>query len=164
MHGYIAWEDNKRTKKQTNNNISNKLTSYNIQNNNKSQTKTKRKQEWNFIMTTMIKEGVVISAHRHNTIIVRHFINTIILLLILISINLLFVDGGKTNNDPSYYVANSIANQVFTLDGNNFHIAINNPNNPLWLLKFYAPWYVRPLHTIFILVCRCCCCLLLLLG
>lgn len=76
----------------------------------------------------------------HRRVVRCHLMN---ISLLLFTTNLfLFVNAGKSNNDPSYYVANSIANQVFTLDGNNFHIAINNPNNPLWLLKFYAPWYV----------------------
>jgi len=30
--------------------------------------------------------------------------------------------------------------EVVQLDGTSFHDAIKDPANPLWFLKFYAPW------------------------
>jgi len=49
------------------------------------------------------------------------------------------VDAGQ-HNTP--FVEGEVPDGVVALRANNFRAAIEDPANPLWLLKFYAPWCV----------------------
>ena len=55
---------------------------------------------------------------------------------ILVSLVLLVANA---NDD---YVKGTPTNSVIALSETTFQEAIQDPANPLWFLKFYAPWYV----------------------
>jgi hypothetical protein len=61
------------------------------------------------------------------------------LLIFPISITLTATHGATNDDD---YTPGVVANKVFPLRKENFRQAIEDPANPLWFLKFYAPWYV----------------------
>ena len=45
----------------------------------------------------------------------------------------------------------TIPNQPVPLGKDNFTKTIQDPKNPLWLLKFYAPWYVPTTHKVYLM-------------
>jgi hypothetical protein len=61
---------------------------------------------------------------------------------IIIKLSRAAADNDNDNNND-YYIPGIVANKVFMLRRDNFKIAIEDPANPVWLLKFYAPWYVK---------------------
>jgi hypothetical protein len=46
----------------------------------------------------------------------------------------------------SYRPGVPTAGNVVALGASNFRAALEDPANPIWLLKFYAPWYERSEH------------------
>jgi len=65
---------------------------------------------------------------------------------ILVSLVLLSVvanaNDEKEQGLQSYYVKGTPTKSVIALNETSFQEAIQDPANPLWFLKFYAPWYV----------------------
>jgi hypothetical protein len=55
----------------------------------------------------------------------------------------LLVHPSWCSGQEDEFVPGSVVNKVVPLGHNNFKQAIEDPANPLWLLKFYAPWYVQ---------------------
>jgi hypothetical protein len=55
------------------------------------------------------------------------------------------VQGSASSADhpvPPAYELGIVTNQVVVLSKENFHIALSDPANSFWFLKFFAPWYV----------------------
>lgn len=51
-----------------------------------------------------------------------------------------FIVGVAIDEDD--YTPGVVARRVVNLKRDSFKQAIEDPANPLWFLKFYAPWYV----------------------
>lgn len=71
--------------------------------------------------------------------------SVLVLLQQLVTLLLLVGTTAAASDDAStepYYTGKSIAGHTQVLDDKTFELAINDPANPFWLLKFYAPWYV----------------------
>jgi hypothetical protein len=53
------------------------------------------------------------------------------------------VQGSASSADhpvPPAYEHGIVTNQVVVLSKENFHIALSDPANSFWFLKFFAPW------------------------
>jgi len=61
-----------------------------------------------------------------------YYLGSISLLLLLL----------LSSSRAAEFEAGTAVQEVVPLTKANFKLAVQDPANPFWLLKFYAPWYV----------------------